>query len=472
MKRRDFLTAAATAGFAGAIGPRLARGAVPCPPPALSVAGGQSVSTACTSASNGGAAPTWWKNLAPGNWAAIANGAGRRLTDVVPNPLPVSGYLGGAISDLAADWCSAAVNQATGEYMFIAHGGHSSWAGNEGYALAVRTESPGWKRLTDPTPSSHWPDFTKEGDGRMLDGRPRSMHSSPEIYANGRVWFPILNSVSSGAGGGVNRLMSFNLNHSGLVAARAAGAPLAWTASNLGPWEDWGQVMDSKTGSVLNLNTYIFGSSVFDTKTGKIWYLGGKGEVDVYAISIDTNNVSASSPPKTQTWHWAPSFPTGEFDTWTFCADDLRLVVAGDAYRQHIAVMNADDPSAGWTKANVSGTGYYGAYQETVGYVFAGAAYIPQNNCAAIGDPKQIGRTIYKLQIPTKIVSGKKVYDPSGTWVWSTINGGGTGPDNVPGGQTYARWNVIRDMGDGNTAIIVCSDVNAVHIYKVPSSGL
>jgi hypothetical protein len=184
-------------------------------------------------------------------------------------------------------------------------------------------------------------------------------------------------------------------------------------------------------------------------------------------------NVSASSPPKVQVWHWSPGFPTGEFDTWTFCADDLRLIVAGDAYRQHIAVMNADNPSGGWTKiTNVSGQGYYGGYQETLGNVFAGAAYVPANSTAAIGDPKNIGRLIYKLQIPTKVVNGKKTYDSSGTWVWSTVNGGGTGPDSVPGANTYARWNTIRNMGDGRQAIIVCSDVNAVHVYKVPAAGL
>jgi hypothetical protein len=48
MKRRDFLIGA---GLTGAIGPSLARAAIPCPPPILSAGSGHSVSTSCPSAS-------------------------------------------------------------------------------------------------------------------------------------------------------------------------------------------------------------------------------------------------------------------------------------------------------------------------------------------------------------------------------------------------------------------------------------
>lgn len=61
MKRRDFLIGA---GLTGAIGPSLARAAIPCPPPTLSAGAGHSVSTSCPSA---GAQQDWQARIsAPG----------------------------------------------------------------------------------------------------------------------------------------------------------------------------------------------------------------------------------------------------------------------------------------------------------------------------------------------------------------------------------------------------------------------
>jgi hypothetical protein len=492
MKRRDFLSAAASAGVTATVLPRFAKGAtsqvLPCPPPTVSVGSGPAVTTACTAPAPG-AAPSWWTNLADGTWTAIANSGAGRLSQVVPNPNPIVGALGGDATNLCSDWCGASVNQDTGEYMFVSHGGHSSWAGNEAYVLNVRAQSPGWVRITDPTPvtgssqwvpagsalgnTSAWPSGFK---GRWLDGRPTSTHCSGEAYANGRVWFPMANSYSNEAGDGTNLLYTFNLNYGPLVAARQAGSPLAWTSANLGPWEIWGQVnnpdgtaVDTGAGSGL----FTFGISTVDQATGDVWYWGGKGEAYPCAYQIHTTGVSGAAPPTYKVWRFPANGYAGGFRTWGIIAHDLRLAVLGNAYDQTIYTLDLTNPAAGLVHVtNTSGTGYWGAYQQYIQYSYAGGAYVAANQSIAIGDPINIGHTIYKLKIPTKVSGGKTVYNPSGQWVWTTINGGGTGPDGVTGGNTYTRWNTIMNMGDGRQAIIVCSDVNAVHVYKVPAAGI
>jgi hypothetical protein len=95
---------------------------------------------------------------------------------------------------------------------------------------------------------------------------------------------------------------------------------------------------------------------------------------------------------------------------------------------------------------------------------------VTANSSIAIGDPEIIGAQIYTLQVPTK--GSPRAYAPAGTWVWSSFTPNGSGPSSVPGHDTYTRWNTIRDMGDGRQAIIVCSNINAAHVYKVPAAGL
>lgn len=422
--------------------------------------------------------PQWFSDLTDATWTAKANAGSARLSQVVPVPNPIWPSLGGAPSDLPANWCSSAVNPEQGEYIFCSHGGHSSWAGNETYVLNLRAATPAWKRISDPTPvtagspwvpnppstGATWPAAYK---GRWLDGRPTSTHCSGEVYGNWRVFFPISNSYSNEAGDSDNLFYAYDLRDPAIVAARAANTPLAWTSANIGPWEWYGPHAGVTSGE---LNHLTFGVSFYDPYTQKAWYFGGKGEFAPIAIAIDTA-FKGDGPPPVTIYRWPAVGVAGGFRTWVACAYDLRIGILGNAFDQTIYTFSLDNPSAGLTLvSNTTGTGYWGIFQEFIQYSYAGGIYSRENNSVLVGDPFNIGQTIYRLQIPTSGSGFNKTYNASGQWAWTSSVPTGTGPASVPGGNTYARWNKM-DMGNGRNAIVVCSDINAVHVYKIPQGG-
>jgi hypothetical protein len=119
-------------------------------------------------------APAWFINQTPGTWISIASGAGQRIQDVLPNPIPHSAQLADQPSSITSAWTGGAVDQSRGEYMLCANGGHADYPGNECYALSTRDTTPSWRRLTDPTPNNMFGNLSVEGR-TYLDGRPRSM---------------------------------------------------------------------------------------------------------------------------------------------------------------------------------------------------------------------------------------------------------------------------------------------------------
>lgn len=429
-------------------------------------------------------APAWWSALADATGTTIATAAGKRLSDVATSPPSVlSDLSGGAVSDILADWTSMAVNQATGELMMAGHGGHSSWAGNEGFLLAARDAVPGWKLISASTPvfngsaqvyttpeignNSTWPAGNR---GRWKDGRPTAMHCTSEVYANGRIWYCGANSYSNQAGDGTaDYNPAYNLNFPALVAARAANTTLAWTASNTGPWEIWPPFAG------MNFGTMSFGTGVYDPVTQTVWFLGAKGEFTIYAVAMNVANVSYPGTPPTYTvYQWTPSFNTGEFASWVAIAPDLRLLIAADSYdiaaqgRPNVSVMDLSNPGA-WTKMNTIGTPYWGPFSGNLASG-AGAFYVQANNSLCIGHQANQPQAITKLAIPTKIVSGNRVYDPAGTGAFSQLPWPG-GP-NSANSNCYRHWNTVEDMGDGRQGIFVSDEVNAVHVYKIPAAGL
>lgn len=466
--------------------------------------------------------PNWFRSLTPGHWTTIANSGSARLSQVLPTPRPLHPILGGADTDLACDWNGASVNPEAGEYMFINHGGHSSWAGNDGYALTVRADSPLWKRLSDPTPMAYvpdtsvcdaavqpgasnpsnnrcWPGGTQQPEagtggalGRLLDGpgglgRPAATHSSPGGYGNNKVFFALSNSYSNSAGDGTNMFYAYDLRHPALVTARAANTPLAHTTANLGPYRIYGPVMDG--ASPLNIAAgsgwFTFGSSAIDEYTQKLWYFGGKGAATPIAMATDTAFKGDGPAPYTLYKWSAPDGLAGNFFTWHAIAYDLRIGILGNSVdtsagagtsTDTVYIFDLDNPAAGLTKiTSFSGTGYWGIYQGFLGKCFAGGIYSREDNSVLIGDPNGIGAQIYKLKIPTSGSGFNKTYNSGGTWIWSNSTPSGTGPGYLQGGatsgNTYTRFNKMN-MGNGLSAAVVCSDINAVQVLYIPTAGL
>jgi hypothetical protein len=475
MKRRDFLTVA-SAGASSAFLAQLAKAAqLPCPPPSVSVKGGSTAATTCTPpppSPPAGTAPAWWANAAVGQWTSVA--ATGTLSAVAPSPPVIDSDTGQTA--IISSWCGASVDQASGDYIMLANGGHGDYAGNEGYRLSLRTANPAWQRFVEPTPNGSI-QYTSSGfavTGAVnSDGRPRSMHTAAfPVSGDGRIWFGYENAFSSGNGGSMPAMFSFNYNHSALLAARAAGIPLAWDGG-MGPWASLGPVSD--TGSGISMDTAngaaSFGCACWDRIGHKVWNFGGLGS-DRTRTYVWWLSTSGSTLGQSGSYVLNSGNPYADF-IWAVCVYDLGIIVASDSAHGRLIVFDLKNVGGSnwYTIVNTSGTGYYGG---GVSGPFPGAAYIAANHTIAVGDPANIGNTIYRLAVPTTTNSaGTTVYNPSGTWVWSTINPGGAVITFPNDNKTYSKFNIIENMGDGSSALVYCGGVSApTYVYKVPVSGL
>jgi len=392
-----------------------------------------------------GAAPAWFTGMADNTWIGVASATGQRIMDVLPSPVPTV-WGGDNPNSIAMAWCGGAVDQGRGEYLLCGNGGHANYPGNEGYALALRTATPGWRRLSDPTPNGNLGDVTNEGNGTYADGRPRAMHATFECFGDGRVWFALQNSVTSGGGGSINGIVAYNRDSVG-----NRSTPLPWTASNLGPWEIYGGLP-----GVGYLGGYIFGVSAFDPVDHKVWGLGGNGANYTVFWSIGTSGANLGVK---NCYQRNQSY--GNWGGWVCVAPELRILVAGDHLRNTICVLDLNTIT--WTQvSNVTGTSFFSSG--------SGGVYLQESKSIAIGLPRDISRTIYWLQIPTTAAGA---YDPTGQWVWTNTTPAGP-TIMVAGGNSgaYSKWNIVQDMGNGQSAIVYVGDISGpTYIYKVPVIG-
>jgi hypothetical protein len=461
MKRREFVVAAASAGVVGGFLPARARGATPCPPPTISVEGGQSVSTGCVVAPPG-SAPAWFLNTPEGTWTAIAGNSGQRIVDKLPGPVPFNGagQVAGNPSSITTAWTGGAVDQTRGEYILCANGGHADYPGNEAYALSLRDATPSWRRLSDPTPNGSLIFNDSAGGPGALnaDGRPRAMHSTFEVFANGRVWFPFQNSYASPSGGSSAGVYSYNRDALG-----AGTSSLPWTSGNLGPWQIHSKINFPSIG-FQDLSSVIFGVAAFDRVTNKIWALGGNSANYTVYWSVDTLGASLG---QSQVWSKGQSF--GHWGTWVAVAHDLRILVAGDHLRNVITVLDLTKAgqSGDWQQvSNVTGTGFFPSG--------GGGVYLAASRSIACGDPRALGRGIRNLRIPTKVVDGQVVYDRNGQWVWTSLSPAGPNISVPPGNSApYSKWNIVENMGNGQSAIVLATDISGpTYVYRVPMAGI
>lgn len=467
MKRRDFMWTA-SAGLAGALIPRWGRAATPCPVPSFSVPNGQSVVTPCMP-TQVGPPPAWWTALTSGQWAAIAPSS----TLAAAAPPAVSDSDTGQSAVISA-WSGATVDQANRRFILLANGGHADYAGNEGYRLDLGSATPGWQRFIDPTPNSSltYDDSPTGSFALNADGRPRSMHTSGfQCFGDGYVWYPYCNSYSSPSGGSVPGMACFNMNNGSLVQALASAVSLTWDKT-AGPWMVLGGIPDTGSGISRDgvTGAASFGVSVFDRVGHRVFGLGGLGSdrTNCYVWYVSTQ---AGSFGQSVSYILNNGNPYADF-RWAVCAYDLNIIVAADGANGRIIVFDLTNVGgSGWYQAiTPSGSGYYGG---GVSGPFPGAGYVAANHMIGVGDPPNIGNTIYKLQVPTKVSSGNTVYDPSGTWAWTSSTPGGatvTHPDDT---KPYTRFNIIENMGDNTAALVYIGGVSApTYVYKVPATGL
>jgi len=311
-----------------------------------------------------------------------------------------------------------------------------------------------------------------------LDGRMRAVHGyHTAICANGKVWFHHQSSPA-GVGNSTSHAWQFDRSYApggteGAIPATPGGAPLRW-ANTPGPWT-WLGTTESGEQDPTSIGE-SFGlapPSAFDPVTGLIWTAHANQSARVWS-SLDTaagairrsRDVDAFAMNTGQNTRWAAvvSDPSGQ-DRW-------RFWVAPAPSANGVTVLNlkARDPysASAWSIRPVSDL-------SAINGRGLGAVYHGPSTAILLGDLKSYGRTFLKLRVPT-LVDGR--YDAAATWQVSTVTPATDSADPTTGlgsdqNGAWSKFNIISDMGNGQSALVVCMEVDQpTYVYKLPRAGV
>lgn len=417
MKRRDFLVA--SAGLAGSAVPLLGRAQVPCPLPTFGVQGGTSASNTCPTT---GTAPSWFVNMPDKTWSTpVAN----TLSSVKPNPLPAGNT--GHVSVCNA-WTGGAADQDRGEFVLGANGGHTDYAGNEVYVCALREESPAWQRIADPSSSSAISSgtFGKNSACRYGDGRPSSTHTyNRPCFGGGRYWLAGIDSEYSASGWWSTACYSFDRSTS--------------------QWTYHGQGIANPPSSDSDWK-WLGGSAAYDRVGKRVWSIA-QFALSKGAYSVDADPTSPTFGQRTEyNFNIVPGY------SWSVIAHDLRLWVVGGV--NGLYTLNLNSPSGGFDQQNTTGS-------SSALDLGVGAVYHQPSRAILCWDG--YGAQVRKLAIPNPV---------TGSWAWSAVQPSGSNAVTPSGSQangTYGRFNIIEDMGNGQSALCIVNSVTGpTYVYKVP----
>lgn len=413
--------------------------------------------------------PDWWQGIngqpafPAGSWRTVANGAGQKISDCVPNPIPNDPTRPNTtgVSSVCSAWTGGTVDQANRQLIFAANGGDGDYCGNEVYGLSLGVNNPGWARIGEPTPQSnivgcggdHLPYFNVNGVTPPVPTvfpaalQMRGDHTCWDpLFYNGKVWFTFQSSIWPGPNS-CDAIFSWN------KALAAGGAPAS------AAWQYWGRHNTNTTG-------YIFCAASLDQTTGKIWRMA-KYHLGGY-FSIDVTNAGAKA-----VYGGVPGGNGFIHDGGVACiSEELRtwfvFATVGDPGQQRIAFMDLE--TRAW---NIITTGPLLTWASSAGKFPGSGAVYYHNGALYLGAPHSMQGTIRKLVVPT-IGSGASMRpDPnSGAWMspgWVTLPNNGTPPIPVSSAGSYSKFNIIRDMGNGQAALVTCDSINgATYVYKVP----
>lgn len=371
------------------------------------------------------------------------------IRDVFPSPRPY----GAGPGAVTAAYTGACLDQVRGELILAANGGHTDYYGNEVYAVALRKESTAWVRLTDPTPNQYITGMDRgvgETEHAYLDGKPRAVHGWNRCaFANGKVWYVGLTGMAAGNSGGSTAIYTFDRDIAG-------NGPFPIPSAD-SPWVFHGYSFNPRPGNATSWGTE--GSpSVYDRISNRIYtfaehsYFSDKAlwSVDGSDFSVRTHNRVAGNPVFG--------------GMWAAVAHDLRILMVSEYHKSNIWILNLNDPNYELQPRTTA------MEDGEVGFVNNsrfGAVYHQASR--AIFTYDKLGSSIRKLKIPDNPLTG--------TYTWSVVEAAPENqvvpvtPDNMAG--TYSKFNIIEDMGNGQSAIVLVTDTRGpVYVYKIPRQGM
>jgi hypothetical protein len=384
--------------------------------------------------SAGSSAPAYFLAMTEKTWAAKAGSAGQRITDVA-----ATGFgLEGAPAAICTAWTGGGVDQVRGELILAANGGHTDWEGNEVYAIPLKSETPAWVRLTDPSAVNDDNDI-EHGTGAYSDGNIRSYHGyGRTVWGDGKIWTQPEGMWKNG--GRCTSQWSFDRDSLG-----TGPFPVSAAAA---PWTNHGEAMPTWGG---NLETQQ-GPSAYDRIDNIVWNIAHQGSnslgQSVWSVDCDTGTASR---------HALDLGDAGNgFPTWAIVAHDLRLLIIGCS-QGFLNLVDLDAPTA-LVQKSTSGT-------PTAWALGAGAVYHQPSRAVFCWDG--YGTSLRKLKIPADPISG--------SWVWSEVTaaGGGATPSSSPAAGAFGKFNIVDDMGNGQAALVVVNAIDEpTYVYRMPEGEL
>lgn len=362
-----------------------------------------------------GGAPAWFTAMADKTWATP-------VTNTLDSVKPATLY--GSHNAICTAWTGGYADQTRKEFGLCANGGHGDYGGNETYVVKMNVAAPAWVRLNNPSVASGGVDaFNAKND--YGDGKMRAVHGWHRCtFGEDKVWYAGMDGTYSS---GVQSSACWSFNRSSLT------------------WQYLGLGIPSPGGG--NLNTEA-GAACYDPTSRKVWSTAVGGNAagqGVWSVDCQTNAIT----------QYAMDFGSGK-PRWG--AAGLGYAFFGDTQNGRIGVINTSNPGAGITFRTPTGGTFPGDSYGCVYHAASRALLLWHAN----------GSSIIKIAIPANPLTG--------TYTISTIT---AAPSNIvtptgaqPNG-TYSRFNIIEDMGNGQSALVVVnSTTGATFVYKLPAAGV
>jgi len=409
-------------------------------------------------------APSWFTAMADKEWIKLASQADFQA--VIQTPQPAVGNSTGAHSAIGT-WVGGCVDQVRGDILFLANGGHNDYSGNEGYLFRLLTDSPQWYRLYDRTPDGSIVLTTTPNVARVdyADGLPRAQHTwNVPVFAEGfgKMVLAYTGDYSADPGSQNPGVWTFDRDLCGedYSAFPIAYATIAANGGN-GPTGYW--QFGGTAWSVQPTNPIVEASMAYwDPQNNEVMGLG-KTPAEWptqpnWAIDPETGAINAkySAVP-------SGSDPVG---IWAAAArtSPAVAVFARYATTQIYTWDLSNRSTASWVQVQPSGNpgpyagevGWYGVWHD------ASNAFLMYNQARQGGS-----KTIVKLTMDNPS-------DPvNSTWTWGTVAGAAGGATPEASTVTmYSKFNIVRNMGNGQSCLVSVAYNSGVYAYKVPLGGV